>query len=221
VVVSGLARGIDTAAHEASLATGTLAVMAGGVDVVYPPENAALHAAIAEQGAVVSEMLPGTPPNERLFPRRNRIISGLARALVVVVAAVRSCSLITARLAGEQGREVFAVPGSPLDPRAEGTNRLIRDGATLLMTAGDVLRALDSASSLPAAPRAPPASPGSPGLEDDGMTRLLELLSPAPASPDDIIRESGLAPGAVAALLLELTLSGRVVRHADGSVSLA
>ncbi|HEX2113811.1 MAG TPA: DNA-processing protein DprA, partial [Alphaproteobacteria bacterium] len=142
VVVSGLARGIDTAAHQGALATGTIGVMAGGVDVVYPPENSRLHADIAARGAVVSEMPPGLEPQARHFPRRNRIVSGLSVGVVVVEASPRSGSLITARLAGEQGRDVFAVPGSPLDPRARGTNDLIRQGATLTEGAADVLAAL-------------------------------------------------------------------------------
>ncbi len=184
VIVSGLARGIDTAAHEASVETGTIAVMAGGIDVVYPPENEALHAAIGERGVVVSEMTPGTPPSEKHFPRRNRIISGIARALVVVEAAVRSGSLITARYAAEQGREVFAVPGSPLDPRCEGTNRLIRDGAAMLMSARDVLDAL-AAERTPqqlsfSEPPTPPIEMRDAGEED--RDRLLELLSPTPST---------------------------------------
>ena len=223
VIVSGLARGIDTAAHEASLATGTIAVLAGGLDVIYPPENDALHAGIGERGVLVTEMTPGTVPRAEHFPRRNRIISGIARALIVVEAAVRSGSLITARYAGEQGRDVFAVPGSPLDPRCEGTNRLIRDGATILMSATDVLDALSSA----AAPRQmhffePEISGLEPrDLDGSDRDRLLELLSPNPIDTDDLIRESGLPSGAVTALLLELSLAGRVARHPNGAVSLA
>lgn len=222
-IVSGLARGIDTAAHEASLATGTVAVVAGGVDVVYPPENQALHAAIGERGIIVSEMTPGTAPSEKHFPRRNGIISGIARAVIVVEAAMRSGSLITARYAGEQGREVFAVPGSPLDPRCEGCNKLIRDGATLLMTAKDVLETL--------APHYPPRpiafrGPDIPAVDSRDIgaisrNRLLELLSPSPVDADDLIRESGLDAGAVTALILELSLAGKVIRHPNGAVSLA
>lgn len=222
VIVSGLARGIDTAAHDAALETGTIAVVAGGLDVIYPPENAALHAAIGARGLIVSEQVPGTEPKADFFPRRNRIISGLSRSLIVMEAALRSGSLITARFAGEQGREVFAVPGSPLDPRCEGTNRLIRDGATLLMSSRDVLDALGSDG-----PRQmsffEPDPPALPLREPDAadMRHLLDLLSPNPVDTDDLARESGLDAATLAALLLELSLAGRITRHPDGSVSLA
>jgi DNA processing protein len=223
VIVSGLARGIDTAAHEASLDTGTIAVVAGGIDVIYPPENAALHAAIAERGVIVSEQVPGTEPKADFFPRRNRIISGIARALIVVEAAVRSGSLITARFASEQGREVFAVPGSPLDPRCEGSNRLIRDGATLLLSARDVLDALAQE------PRPRQMSffePDPPPLllretDPSEARRLLELLSPTPIDTDDLARESGLDAATLSALLLELSLAGCITRHPNGAVSRA
>ena len=222
LIVSGLARGIDTAAHDAALATGTIAVVAGGPDIIYPPENAALHATICERGLIVSEQVPGTEPKAEFFPRRNRIISGLSRAIIVVEAALRSGSLITARFAADQGRDVFAVPGSPLDPRCEGSNRLIRDGATLLMSSRDVLEALGSM-----APRQPsfyePEAPPLPLREPDPaeMRHLVQLLSPNPIDLDDLARESGLDAATVSALLLELSLAGRVTRHADGSVSLA
>lgn len=221
VIVSGLARGIDTAAHDAALDSGTVAVVAGGLDVIYPPENAALHAAIAERGLIVSEQWPGTEPRAELFPRRNRIISGLSGALIVVEAALRSGSLITARFAAEQGRDVFAVPGSPLDPRCEGTNRLIRDGATLLMSARDVLESLGGGHRQMSflEPDPPPLPPREAG--DADMRRLLELLSPSPIDPDDLLRESGFEPALLSAMLLELSLAGRVLRHADGTVSLA
>jgi DNA processing protein len=222
-IISGLARGIDTAAHEASLESGTIAVIAGGIDNVYPPENEALYAAIGERGVIVTEMMPGTVPRAEHFPRRNRIISGIARALVVVEAAIRSGSLITARYAGEQGRDVFAVPGSPLDPRCEGCNKLIRDGATLLMSSRDVLETLAAEI----APRQmqffePDAEPIEPReLSETQRDRLLELLSPSPVDTDDLIRESRLNPGAVTALILELSLAGKVIRHPNGAVSLA
>lgn len=222
VIVSGLARGIDTAAHDAALETGTIAVIAGGLDVIYPPENAALHAAIGERGLIVSEQVPGTEPKADFFPRRNRIISGLSRALIVVEAALRSGSLISARFAAEQGREVFAVPGSPLDPRCEGTNRLIRDGATLLMSARDVLETLDGDGQRQMSffePDPPPLPLRVPDAAD--MRHLLELLSPNPIDTDDLARESGLDAATLSALLLELSLAGRITRHADGSVSLA
>ncbi|MBP7001496.1 DNA-processing protein DprA [Amaricoccus sp.] len=219
VVVSGLARGVDAAAHEAALATGTIAAMAGGVDVVYPPENAALTARIAAEGLALSEMPPGHAPRAQDFPRRNRVISGLALGVVVIEGAERSGSLITARDALDQGREVMAVPGSPLDPRAAGCNALIRDGATLVRSAADVLEAL--AASLPAAPRRPPApapdrpAPAAPGLGG----RLLALLGPSPTPEDLLIRETGAAPAEVAATLLELELDGAVARHPGGLVS--
>lgn len=222
-IVSGLARGIDTAAHEASLESGTAAVLAGGIDVIYPPENEALHGSIARTGLLVTEMLPGTVPREKHFPRRNRIISGMARAVVVVEAALRSGSLITARLAAEQGREVFAVPGSPLDPRAEGCNRLIRDGAGLLTRASDVidaLRAADEPAPLVFREPGPDAAP-SESEAAGGSSTLLALLSPSPVDVDDLIRECRLPPAAVIALLLELELAGRIVRHPADKVSLA
>lgn len=222
VIVSGLARGIDTAAHDAALDSGTIAVVAGGLDVIYPPENAALHAAIGERGLIVSEQVPGTEPKADFFPRRNRIISGMSRALIVVEAALRSGSLITARFAAEQGRDVFAVPGSPLDPRCEGTNRLIRDGATLLMSSRDVLEALGSEGPRQMSffePDPPPLPLRQPDAAD--MRHLLDLLSPNPIDTDDLARESGFDAATLSALLLELALAGRITRHPDGSVSLA
>lgn len=221
VIVSGLARGIDTAAHDASLETGTIAVVAGGIDVIYPPENAGLHAAIGERGVIVSEQVPGTEPKADFFPRRNRIISGISRALVVVEAAVRSGSLITARFASEQGREVFAVPGSPLDPRCEGTNRLIRDGATLLLSARDVLDALAAGTGPRQMSFFEPDPPPLLLRETDPSEarRLLELLSPTPIDTDDLARESGLDAATLSALLLELSLAGCITRHPNGAVS--
>ena len=222
VIVSGLARGIDTAAHDAALETGTIAVVAGGLDVIYPAENDVLHAAICEKGLIVSEQVPGTEPRAEFFPRRNRIISGLSRALIVVEAALRSGSLITARFAAEQGRDVFAVPGSPLDPRCEGTNRLIRDGATLLMSSRDVLETLGTDGARQMSffePESPPLPPRQPDEAD--MRHLMELLSPNPIDIDDLAREGGFDAATLSALLLELSLAGRITRHPDGSVSLA
>ncbi len=223
MIISGLARGIDTAAHEAALDTGTIAVVAGGLDIIYPPENEALHAAIAERGIIVSERVPGTVPRADFFPRRNRIISGLSRALLVIEAAVRSGSLITARFAAEQGRDVFAAPGSPMDPRCEGTNKLIRDGATLLMSARDVLEALGAerrTQQLSFFEPEPPPPPARDAEEADSRT-VLDLLSHSPVDFDDLARESGYDAGTLSALLLELALAGRIQRLSDGAVALA
>jgi DNA processing protein len=223
VIASGLARGIDTAAHEAAIERGTAAVMAGGIDYVYPPENAALMAAIGERGLLLTEMLPGMVPRAEHFPRRNRIISGMSQAVIVVEAAMRSGSLITARLGAEQGREVFAVPGSPLDPRAEGTNRLIRDGATLLMSAQDVIDALARQSPRPARELFLEAGDDQEQPEDvsnDERKRIIALLSPSPVDIDDLIRESGASPASVVGVLLELELAGKIMRHGAQKVSL-
>ncbi len=223
VVVSGLARGIDAAAHEGALNGGTCAVVAGGVDVVYPPENKALHESIARQGCIVSEMPLGLQPQARHFPRRNRIISGLARGVVVVEAAVGSGSLITANYALEQGREIFAVPGSPLDPRARGTNKLIRDGATLTESAEDVLAGLRPILGQDFADpgRDAPSSPNEPSEAEADRIRglVIEALGPAPVPVDEIVRLCQAPAGAVAIILLELELAGRIARHPGGGVS--
>jgi len=218
VVVSGLARGIDTAAHEGSIESGTIGVIAGGLDVFYPPENETRQRTMAERGLVVAEMPPGTEPRARHFPYRNRIIAGLSQGTVVVEAAPRSGSLITARLAGEQGREVMAVPGSPLDPRAQGCNQLIRDGATLIQNAADVLEAIRPTQSRFASPvdRFEPAMPE----DDDAAGAIEDLLGPSPVPVDDLIRLSGAGSGSVQMALLELDLAGRLDRHAGGKVSL-
>jgi DNA processing protein len=218
LVVSGMARGIDTAAHEGALSGGTAAVLAGGVDVIYPPENDKLYAALVDRGVVVSEMPPGMTPQASHFPRRNRIISGLSLGVVVVEATPRSGSLITARLAGEQGREVFAVPGSPMDPRSGGPNHLIRDGATLIESADDVLRGLSDLLRRPLGERrrdtfggAPAEPPGEPDLER--ARRLVEeTLGVAPVQLDEVIRATGLSAAVVALVLLELDLAGRLDR---------
>lgn len=220
-VVSGMARGIDTAAHEGSLASGTCAVVAGGIDIIYPPENTALYERIASEGVIVAEMPLGQTPQARHFPRRNRIISGLSRGVVVVEAAEGSGSLITAHDALEQGREVFAVPGSPLDPRAKGTNRLIRDGATLTETAEDViavLRAQPSGFREPG-PTAPAASAAADSEVARIRARLEELLGPAPVEIDELVRQCQVEPALVLAALLELELAGRAERHPGGKVS--
>ena len=250
-VVSGLARGVDTKAHKASLATGTVAVLAGGHDRIYPVQNAPLVEIIVEQGgAVLSEMPMDWEPRGRDFPRRNRIVSGLSYGVVVVEAARRSGSLITARFALEQGREVFAVPGSPLDPRAEGTNDLIRDGATLCASVEHVTSVLEpliasgprldqSAEEpihilgseelwdeldLPDILRAPvrPIMPEA-GVDEDAADRqfdLVALLGPSPVAVDDLVRQSGLSIRNVQTALLELEIAGRLERHGGNAVSL-
>jgi len=223
IIVSGLARGIDAAAHRASLATGTKAVLAGGHDRVYPKEHAGLLADILDKGAALSEMPLGWEPRARDFPRRNRLISGLALGVIIVEAAKRSGSLITARMALEQGREVFAVPGSPLDPRAEGTNRLLKEGATLVTEAADVLtvltpligRSIELPTEEPEPADAAAAAPGG-----DQRARIVGLLGPTPAGIDDLVRLSGSSPAVVRMVLLELEIAGRLERHGDGLVSL-
>ncbi|HEX3699921.1 MAG TPA: DNA-processing protein DprA [Phenylobacterium sp.] len=218
VGVSGMARGIDAAAHEGALPTGTVAVLAGGVDDIYPPEHARLYERIVEAGCVVSENEPGRAATARDFPRRNRIISGLSRAVVVVEAELRSGSLITARLAAEQGREVLAVPGSPLDPRAKGTNDLIRQGATLCEGAEDVLRALDGLRTL-REPQADPFQRSGGGESDDALReRVAALLSPTPVSRDELVRATAAAAPAVFAALVELSLAGRAELLPGGMV---
>ena len=224
-VASGLARGIDTAAHQGSLDSGTIGVIAGGIDIAYPPENAELQAEIAARGLLIAEQPPGIEPRARHFPYRNRIIAGLAQAVVVIEAAPRSGSLITARYAGDYGREVLAVPGSPLDQRAQGCNQLIRDGATLVQNADDVIEALR--------PIDPRATLGEPGIGGYGGPRVVadaqdadrravgDLRGPSPVPVDEIVRLSGRAPAIVQTVLLELELAGRLERHAGGQVSLA
>lgn len=225
-VTSGLARGIDTAAHKAALETGTIAVIAGGIDVVYPEQNRALQEAIGERGLLISEMPPGTKPQGRHFPRRNRLISGLSLGVIVVEAALRSGSLITARFALEQGRDVMAVPGSPLDPRAGGTNQLIKDGAPLIENAADALAALARQSTddwfrEPSGRDGygePPAVP--PEISGPERAEILSLLGPTPVEVDFLIRQSGLPARAVAAILLELDLSGKLRREPGQKVAL-
>jgi DNA processing protein len=230
VVASGLARGIDAAAHMGALPTGTVAVLGGGVDIVYPEENCELYAAIAESGALIAEPPLGTVPQARHFPRRNRIISGLSLGIVVVEAAARSGSLITARFALDQGREVFAVPGSPLDPRCRGTNDLIRNGATLTETAEDVLQQLP-AGALPRPIPVPetrsntvqPPLAGLPPdvheMPDSARSQLVERLGPTPVAVDELIRQCQLSPSMVVSILLELELAGRLERHPGNQVS--
>ncbi|HRE19943.1 MAG TPA: DNA-processing protein DprA [Rhabdaerophilum sp.] len=236
-VVSGLARGIDAEAHHASLVSGTIAVLAGGLDKPYPPENRALYDEIAEKGIAVSEMPFGLSPRGRDFPRRNRLISGLSLGIVVIEAARRSGSLITARLANEQGREVFAVPGSPLDPRCEGSNDLLREGATIVTSAEDILNVLaplaGEAGRLPMLFREPePAQPDAffdeldgdavardtvteeddPPMPSDLAERVLGLLSVDPVEIDLIVRQAGANPREVQAALMEIELGGLLAR---------
>lgn len=220
VVVSGLARGIDSAAHDGALSTGTIGVIAGGIDVFYPPENQTRQEAMYEQGLVIAEMPPGTEPRARHFPYRNRIIAGMANGTVVVEAAPRSGSLITARLAAEAGREVMAVPGSPLDPRAQGCNQLIRDGATLVQNAAEVVEAVRPFASQVRSPSVPFEPAAVHFNDDDALALVEELLGPSPVPVDEIIRLSGASSGAVQMTLLELDLAGRLDRHAGGKVSL-
>lgn len=239
VIVSGLARGIDTAAHRAALEGGTIAVLAGGIDMIYPPENDDLYHAMAAQGLILSEAPLGAVPQARHFPRRNRIVSGLSLGVLVVEAALQSGSLITARQAADQGREVFAVPGSPLDPRCRGSNQLIRDGAHLVEGAADVLAHLG-----PVAPRPPvvtksnlverpvrvksaplagtfDAAPQAIEKTTDSLpNRILACLGPSPTPVDELIRECHVSPALVTAALLDLELSGRVERLQGNTVAL-
>jgi DNA processing protein len=226
-VTSGLARGIDAAAHHASLATGTVAVLAGGHDRIYPSEHISLLEAILPSGAAISEMPFGWEPRARDFPRRNRLISGVSLGVVIVEAAKRSGSLITARFALEQGREVFAVPGSPLDPRAEGTNGLIKQGATPVTETADiisVLRPIIEQTETPA--REPQSTPPEGAAAEtvepapDERARIVGLLGPAPIQIDDLIRLSKGSPAVVRMVLLELEIAGRLERHGGGLVSL-
>jgi DNA processing protein len=235
MIVSGLARGIDSVAHDASLDSGTIAVVAGGADVVYPPENAALMADIATRGCIVSEMPPGFQPRGQDFPRRNRIISGIGLGVLVIEAARRSGTLITARMAGEQGRDVFAVPGHPLDPRAEGTNHLLKQGAILVTAVDDILEHLrPQLSSWPAgapgslaieearqpslAPPPKPLPPPEPAGHEHAA--VLATIGPAPVALDQIVRTTGLPARTVQAVLLELALAGRIERHAGQLISI-
>jgi DNA processing protein len=229
-IVSGLARGIDASAHRASLDTGTIAAMAGGLDQPYPPENVDLLDQICSgRGLAISEMPFGWEPRARDFPRRNRLIAGVALGVVVIEAAARSGSLITARLAGEFGRQVFAVPGSPLDPRCEGTNGLLKDGATVTTRPQDVLQALAPISELdlfsPNEADEPADEPGERPLalppNDNERLVIVQALGPTPVEIDDIIRHTALPASSVYLVLLELDIAGRLERHAGGFVSLS
>ncbi|MDA1287071.1 MAG: DNA-processing protein DprA [Proteobacteria bacterium] len=227
VVTSGLARGIDAAAHHAALPTGTIAVMAGGVDVIYPVENQKLADEIAETGLLISEQPMGLAPQARHFPRRNRIVSGLSRAVVVVEGAAKSGSLITAREAADQGRDVMAVPGHPLDTRATGCNMLIRDGAVLVRSASDVIEALGVPQQ---APRPDPIVPSRLTIQEppkatiseamDLSRKILSLLGPAPIPEDQLIRELNAPAAAVSSHPVTLELDGRLQRHTGGMLAL-
>lgn len=226
-IVSGLARGIDTAAHRATVESGTIAALAGGLDQPYPPENLGLLDEITHgRGLAISEMPFGWEPRARDFPRRNRLIAGMALGVVVIEAAARSGSLITARLAGEFGRLVFAVPGSPLDPRCEGTNRLLKEGATVTTGPQDVLEALAPISQLDLFSSPDVEEPHfdgramDPPPNDDDRSRIVEALGPTPVEVDDVIRHTGLSASAVYLVLLELDIAGRLERHPGGFVSL-
>ncbi|MBM3510309.1 MAG: DNA-protecting protein DprA [Alphaproteobacteria bacterium] len=229
-VVSGLARGIDTAAHHGALATGTVAALAGGIDIPYPAANAELQAEIARRGTLVAEMPFGLEPRALNFPRRNRLIAGLAKGVIVVEAALKSGSLITARQALDQGREVFAVPGAPADPRARGTNDLIRQGAWLVESADDVIAALGRpaptpppvrpATPAPPVDTAPPAEPRSGSESNAQASEIYSLLSQTPTDIDELVRHAHLTPATVLTILLGLELAGRIVRHPGGRVSL-
>ncbi|WP_126172496.1 DNA-processing protein DprA [Altericroceibacterium xinjiangense] len=225
VIVSGLARGIDGAAHRGSLPA-TIGVIASGIDIAYPPEHADLQERVAQQGLLVAEQPPGTEPRGRHFPSRNRIIAGIASGTLIVEAAPKSGSLITARLAGEAGREVMAIPGSPLDPRSHGCNQLIRDGAVLVQSPDDVVELLSGFDGTPrSALREMPAmfdyAPEEAEAETDAEpAEIAGLLTTAPVSVDELIRQSGESPGAVQIALLELEVAGRLARHAGGRVSL-
>jgi DNA processing protein len=223
VIASGLARGIDAMAHAASIDTGTVAVLAGGLDIVYPPEHVELQRTIGERGCLVTEMPFGFTPRGQDFPRRNRIVSGLSLGVVIVEAARRSGSLVTARLAAEQGREVFAIPGHPLDPRAEGTNKLLKSGATLVTEPEDVLSALVPLTRAP--PRQlredPPPQPLAPtSLSAAERDRVVAALGPAPIDIDSLVRATGLDIRSVQVAVMELALAGRLERHGGGLVSL-
>lgn len=223
VIISGLARGIDTAVHNGALQDGTVAVIAGGIDIIYPAENEDLHHAIAEQGAVVAEMPPGTKPTQRHFPTRNRIIASMSLGIVVVEAAQRSGSLITAREAAERGAEVMAIPGSPLDPRAAGCNQLIRDGATLVQNHHDIIEALSARP-----PMAEPEMPEPMRMDIDttsendiasARSTILDGLSAEPIEIDDLLRWCNTPPACVHAAILELEIAGHLLRLHGNRVS--
>lgn len=227
-IVSGLARGIDGAAHEVALEMGTIAVLAGGLDNIYPPEHRDLQERIAARGCLVSEQPPGFTPRGADFPRRNRIISGISLGVLIVEAAARSGTLVTARYAAEQGRDVFAVPGHPLDPRAEGTNKLIKGGATLVTEAADLILALQPLTGLSEPRAAPLERPAPSGLDpapppefgDGERARVWQALGPAPADLDAVMAATGLPARLVQVAIMELELAGRIDRPGPGLFAL-
>ncbi|MFC1674155.1 DNA-processing protein DprA [Pseudomonadota bacterium] len=226
LVASGMARGLDAAAHEGALDTGTVAVLGGGVDVIYPRENTLIYESLRERGTIISEVALGTKPQARHFPRRNRIISGMARGTLVVEASLKSGSLITARMALEQNRDVFAVPGSPSDPRAQGCNNLIKQGAHLAQNADDILDVLNSDLSRSlSAPNPMDYKQKTSPLPDDAemaqaRDQIQEMLSPSPVTVDEMVRNCQFSPSTVSLVLLEMELAGRLERHPGNRVSL-
>lgn len=225
-VVSGLARGIDAAVHRGAMATGTVAVIGGGIDNVYPPENAALFDEIAASGAILSELPFGAQPHARSFPCRNRIIAGMSLGVAVIEASLKSGSLITANYAGDYGRDVFAVPGSPMDPRCHGTNKLLKEGATMVESVRDILGNLSPVGDLPLAEKQPSLfdEPSAPSLNDavleEARAALLTALSPTPTLLDELLAATNLTPHLMMAVLLELELAGRLERTAGGRIAL-
>lgn len=222
-VVSGLARGIDTAAHAGSIENGTVAVIAGGIDVIYPPENRALQDAIAERGLLIAEQPPGTEPRARHFPYRNRIIAGTSAGTVVIEAAPKSGSLITARLAAEAGRAVMAIPGSPLHPRSRGCNQLIREGATLVQNAAEIaelISPLDDRMLIPAAKIEPSVTVIPVDGSNVDRSAVIDLMGMTYVSVDELVRQSGSSPATVQMVLLEFELAGKLERGAGGKVRL-
>lgn len=226
LVASGLARGLDAAAHQGSLATGTIAVVGGGVDVIYPKENDTLYNEIKAQGTIISEVALGTKPIARHFPRRNRLISGLARGTLVVEASMKSGSLITARMALEQNRDVFAVPGAPSDPRAQGCNGLIKQGAHLIQNVEDILEVLNNQMDTGLSAQKPLDYQQQPQSDPDGKeleasrAEIQIMLSPSPVTVDELVRNCQSSPSTVSLVLLEMELAGRLERHAGNRVAL-
>lgn len=225
VIVSGLARGIDAAAHKGALETGTVAVVAGGIDHIYPPENAQLYRQISEKGIIISEVPFGTAPQSTFFPRRNRIISGIARGIVIIEAAFKSGSLITARTALDQGREIFAVPGSPFDPRSQGSNHLIRQGAILVQSANDIVDSFSGQFSLTSMPQAtapiPQPAPISEPELSSARKSILENLNYCPIALDELVRQCQMSLESISLALLELELAERIRRYPGNRVALA